>query len=86
MCQCFINCLEVSLYHCLATFSIGLLNTLLDLCDSLFLGKNAADREEASLHNCIDTPSHTNVTGNLLCINYIEAKSLVKNRLLYFYW
>ena len=86
MCQCFINCLEIPLHYCFAAFAIRLSNALLDLCNSLFFGKDAAYSEETGLHNCIDASSHTNVTGYLLCINHIEVKSLVKNCLLHFDW
>src|SRR5438445_300171 len=82
VCQRLINCLVIPLHHCLTAFTVGLLNTLFDLCDSLFLGKDTTDREEAGLHNCIDASSHTSVTGYLLCVYHIEAQSLVKKRVL----
>src|SRR6266571_8744393 len=86
VCQRLIDCLEIPLYHCLTAFAVSLLNTLFDLIDSFFLGKDTTDREEAGLHNCIDASSHTSVTGYLLCVYHIEAQSLVENLLLYFDW
>jgi len=73
VCQRLIDRLEIPLYHCLTAFAVGLLNTLFDLIDSLFFGKDTTDREEAGLHNCIDASSHTSFTGYLLCVNHIEA-------------
>src|SRR5207248_1773941 len=76
MCQCFIDCLEISLHHCFATFAIRLFDALLDLSDCLFFRKDATNREETCLHNCVDAPSHTSVTCYLLCIDHIKTKLL----------
>ncbi len=86
MCKRLIDCLKVALYHCLTAFAVGLLNAFLDLFDSLVLGKDATDREEAGLHYLIDAPSHTSVTGYLVGVNHKETQPLLKDHLLHLEW
>src|SRR5947209_7437170 len=81
--QCLIDSTEVPFYYRLAALAIGLLDTLFDLGNRLFLWQNTADRKEAGLHERIDAPTHTDVTCHRMRVNHIEMQPLVKNGLLH---
>src|SRR5450631_2883342 len=83
ICQGFINGLPVLLYHGLPTLAIGLLNATLDLLNGLFLRQNTAQREEARLHDCVDTPDHAYTTRHFMRVDDITLQGLRKDLLLH---
>src|SRR5690242_7753613 len=74
-----IDRLEVPLHHRLAALAIGLLDALFNGLNRLVTRQHATDREEAGLHNRVDTPAHAGLTRDTVRVNDIEPQALLKN-------
>ena len=75
--------LEVLLDHLGPFTGIGLLDRHLDLGDRLLTRQHPREGKEGGLHDGVDTPSHTRVTGHGRGIDDIELDLFIDNGLLH---
>ncbi len=67
----------VLLDNSIAAFAVGFFDRFLDLFNRLFFGQNAADGEEAGLHNRINALAHVGLLGNFIGIDAVELQFLL---------
>ena len=78
-----INSVIVHLDNFIAFLAKGLFDCVLDGCDCLFLGKDAGNKEEGSLHDHVDTTAKPYSLSKLDGINNIELDLFINNLALY---
>jgi hypothetical protein len=79
MSQRLIDRLIVLLDNGFTALAIGLFDALLNLRYGLLARQDAAQREEAGLHDRIDAIRHAQITRHLMRVNHIEAQPLVED-------
>ena len=65
-----------------AAFAVGFLDGLFDLFDGCFAGQDAADGEEAGLHDGVDAGAHAGFAGTVYAVDDVELDFLAKMLLL----
>ena len=70
---------EVLADNRLAALAIGLLDSVFDGGDGFFTRQNAADGEEAGLHNRIDAAAHASLARNIDGVDHVEAELLFED-------
>ena len=74
---------KVLLNNRIALLGIGLLNRVLDFRNRLLARQNVGNREEARLHDGIDTLTHTGFARHFHRVDGVELELLVNNLLLH---
>ena len=67
----------VALHHGFAALAVSLVNGLLDGGDGFVGGQNAADGEEAGLHDGVDAVAHAGHAGDLIAVDDVELQLLL---------
>src|SRR5438552_7519764 len=75
--------IEVALDHRLTPFAVGLFDGVLDGGDSFVAGQDAAQREEAGLHDGVYPVTHADFLRDGIAINDMEAQLLFRDRMLH---
>ena len=79
-----IHRLEVLANDFLALSSVGLLDGLLNLVESLVSGQYARNREEAGLKDGVGAVAHARVAGHLGGVDHEQADALIDDLILQF--
>ncbi len=81
-----VHCREVLIDHRIAPLAIRLANRFLDCLDRLLPREHAADREEAGLHDRVDSASHPRIASHRITVDHVELQVFVDDRLLHASW
>ena len=74
----------VLLYNGVAFFAVSLFNGSFNLRNSFIFWQNVRNCKEASLHNGVNTLSHTGSTSNFNCVNCVQFQVFSQNFFLNF--
>ncbi len=74
-----IHCGEVHVDNLLASAAVGLLDGLLNILLSVFIGNHIGDLEEGRLQHGIDPAAQADLPGDFHSINVVEAQLLLCN-------
>src|SRR5262245_975351 len=77
---------EVLFDHCFAALPIGVADRVFDSLDCFFPREDAANREEASLHDGVNATGHARFPRDLVSIDDVELQPLFDDVLLYRFW
>jgi hypothetical protein len=69
-------------HNSLTTLAISLLNGLLDLRDGFVARQDAANGEEAGLHDGVDARAHSGFASHLVAVDHIKLNLLAQHLLL----